>query len=159
MPRKKVTFSSRQGPRSYQEDFSIHIPIQESKVQGWLLAVMDGHGGPEVSELIAQETGKTFKIKDVRKSEEALSNLVSVLNAKTVHFRDVGSTLSVVCVVRGPSGGFRASVAVLGDSPIVVLDKNGKLHISPEHNIRSNIQERQAAEQRGGVCMGGYLYL
>ncbi|MBI3274029.1 MAG: hypothetical protein HYZ69_02700, partial [Candidatus Colwellbacteria bacterium] len=28
----------------------------------------------------------------------------------------------------------------------------------PEHNVRSNLEERKAAEQRGGIYSGGYIW-
>jgi len=49
-------------------------------------------------------------------------------------------------------------VAVIGDSPVIVKDAAGKVNISPEHNVRTNMAERKAAEGRGGYVHGGYLY-
>jgi serine/threonine protein phosphatase PrpC len=46
----------------------------------------------------------------------------------------------------------------MGDSPILIKDKDGKINISPDHNIRTNDAERRAAEDRGGFCDGGYLF-
>jgi serine/threonine protein phosphatase PrpC len=50
-----------------------------------------------------------------------------------------------------------AWIAVLGDSPVFVLDRAGCLCVGPNHNIRSNEAEREAAVARGGVVCGGYL--
>lgn len=66
-----------------------------------------------------------------------------------------GSTISVAVILESHK---KISVAVLGDSPVVVLDKNGELHVSPEHNIRSNPAEREAVEKRGGIYKDGYVF-
>ena len=41
---------------------------------------------------------------------------------------------------------------------MVVVDKQGAVHISPEHNVRSNLNERKAAEKRGGIYRDGYIW-
>lgn len=150
-----VTSAVKRGPRSYQEDYNFQIRIKNSSVQGWLIAVMDGHGGKSVAEICAQEMGKLFQPQTAIQSEETLRSLVEALHAKTLHFRDVGSTLSVAYIL---ASHHKVSIAVLGDSPVAVLDQKGQLHLSPEHNVRSNAKERIAAEQRGGVYREGYLY-
>lgn len=149
-----VTSSMIQGPREYQEDRHFYKRIEGPKFYGWLLAVMDGHIGSSVAELCVKEIEGLFNLSDANHTEKALRDLVSALNLKTSNFYE-GSTLSVACILESHN---KVSVAVLGDSPVIVVDKNGKLHVSPEHNIRSNIEERKAAEKRGGVCSGGYLY-
>lgn len=154
MPANPITSETRQGSRRYQEDYYFSTAI-ENPVRCWLLAVMDGHGGKTVAELVAQEIGRLFRLKNADRSEEALRALISALNEKTKNFRDVGSTISAACILKTPS---KVSIAVLGDSPVIVLDENGKLRVSPEHNIRSNLEERKAAEGRGGICEDGYLY-
>jgi serine/threonine protein phosphatase PrpC len=51
------------------------------------------------------------------------------------------------------------TVAVLGDSPVILARKDGKdISISPEHNARSNSTERKAIEMRGGIYENGYVY-
>lgn len=154
MPTNPITSETRQGPRSYQEDYCFSAVI-ENPVRGWLLAVMDGHGGKTVAELAAREIGELFRLKSADQSEKALRDLISALNERTKNFPDVGSTISAACILKTAS---KVSIAVLGDSPVVVLDGSGKLHVSPEHNIRSNLEERKAVQGRGGICEGGYLY-
>ena len=149
-----VTRAQEQGPRDYQEDRSFVKHIVGPRYSLWLLAVMDGHGGWGVAELCANEIGGLFTLKDADHTEEALLRLVSKLNTKTARFQE-GSTLSVACVLENHN---KVSIAVLGDSPVVVLDDKGQLHVSPEHNIRSNQKERENAERRGGICENGYLY-
>lgn len=149
-----VTCVQEQGPRSYQEDRSFCKPIKGSDFNGWLLAVMDGHGGASVAELCAKEIEHLFTLHGAEHTEEALRDLVSSLNVKTSHLQ-VGSTLSVACILEDHK---KVSIAVLGDSPVVVLDSTGQLHVGPEHNVRSNVNERKAAEKRGGAYSGGYIW-
>jgi len=149
-----VTCVQEQGPRSYQEDRSFHKRIENPHCYGWFLAVMDGHEGSSVAELCAKEIGDLFTLRDADHVEEALLHLVLSLSTKTLCF-NAGSTLSIACVLEDHN---KVSVAVLGDSPVVVLDDKGHLHVSPEHNVRSNLKEREAAERRGGVYADGYLY-
>ena len=150
-----VTLAIEQGPRSYQEDYYLSMPIKGNGLNGRLLAIMDGHGGKAVAEICAREIGNLFSPYKDTSPEESLRQLVSKLNSKTVSFRDVGATLSIAFVLEDQR---KVSIAIVGDSPVVVLDGKKKLHLSPEHNVRSNAQERRAAELRGGICEGGYLF-
>lgn len=154
MKEYSVTYVQRQGPRTNQEDRIFYKRINGQSYNGWLLAVMDGHGGSSVAELCANEIDSLFMLQDADHTEEALLNLVSALDAKTTHFHE-GSTLSVACVLEDYD---KVSIAVLGDSPVIVLDDKGELHVSPDHNVRSNKGEREIAEKRGGICKDGYLY-
>jgi serine/threonine protein phosphatase PrpC len=38
-----------------------------------------------------------------------------------------------------------------------MLDSQGKIHIGPDHNIRTSARARAAAQRRGGVFCAGYL--
>ena len=49
-------------------------------------------------------------------------------------------------------------VAILGDSPVIVMDAEGKVDVSPMHNARSNPTERDAAIARGASFDGNYIY-
>lgn len=149
-----ITYAQEQGPRAYQEDRSFKKQFKSSRLNGWILAVMDGHGGSRVAELCAKQIGKLFMPQDAANTEKALRHLVVALNSMTEQSQ-VGSTLSIACI---PSNHKNVSIAVLGDSPVIVLDRKGQLHMSPEHNVRSNIEERRVAEKRGGVYEGGYLF-
>lgn len=149
-----VTTAVKQGSRSYQEDCNLHISVAyESRLCGELLAVMDGHGGAAVSELCEQEIRNIFKFSGSEQSEASLKKLVAELALRTGDY-ETGSTISLALITDVP---LKVSVAVLGDSPVVVYDKQGQLHISPEHNVRSNLEERKAAEQRGGIYCHGYI--
>ena len=112
-----------------------------------------GTGGNSVAEFCRKEIGSIFRASKVTRGEDALRELVAELSRRTEHTTS-GSTLSLVFILDNPC---IASVAVLGDSPVVIYDGK-KLHISPEHNIRTNLEERAVAEKRGGTYSGGYLF-
>ncbi|MDP3963356.1 MAG: PP2C family serine/threonine-protein phosphatase [bacterium] len=149
-----VTIATAQGPRTYQEDRAHFQRIEKGDCDGWLLAVMDGHGGEAVSEYCRQRIGEYFMLSEASKAKTALSKLIARLARETENFR-AGSTISIACILESHR---KAVIAVLGDSPVIVLDGAGKLHASPEHNVRSNAKEREAAEKRGGIYMDGYIY-
>jgi serine/threonine protein phosphatase PrpC len=149
-----VTAVAKQGPRPYQEDQHVCLRLNKPNLKGWLLAVMDGHNGKAVAELCAEKIKQIFQITDVSQAEESLRCLVVDLNSQTECYLE-GSTFSAVLLLDNVP---KVTVAVLGDSPVVVLDKKGNIHVSPEHNVRSNLEERKAAEQRGGIYSRGYIW-
>ena len=149
-----ISAKTRRGPRPYQEDRHVCLRIDKSNLKGWLLAVMDGHRGETVSELCAEKIKDLFRIKDKSWGEESLRRLVADLNSQTESYQE-GSTFSAVLLLDNIP---KVSVAVLGDSPVVVLDKSGIVHVGPEHNVRSNFKERKAAEQRGGIYDDGKIW-
>ncbi|MDP1688610.1 MAG: PP2C family serine/threonine-protein phosphatase [bacterium] len=154
--RKKlfVTCAHERGPRSYQEDKYVNIVFLNSNCNCRLLAVMDGHVGSKVADICADKIGSLFNLENAEHTETALQNLVIDLNKVTSDCFE-GSTLSMACIQEDQS---KVSIAILGDSPVVVLDNSGQLHISPEHNVRSNLKEREAAIGRGGTYAQGYIF-
>lgn len=154
--KSSVTSAVLEGKKGTQEDRHFYKRIGGPKFHGWLLAVMDGHGGSAVSELCVKEIGEAFKLSDPADTEDALKDLVLRLDLKTSDFYEMGTTLSVACILESHN---KVSVAILGDSPVIVLDKKNKLHVSPEHNVRSNPDELEAAKKRGGVVLYDYLYV
>jgi len=120
------------------------------------LAVFDGHGGAATAEMAAQEFISLFESALEAHPEnfpEALRDVFAALNPMTQDL-SAGSTASVVFIPRDAQS---VSLAVLGDSPIVLLNSDGKTHFGPDHNIHTNLKERGAAQARGGVFYGGYL--
>ncbi len=115
---------------------------------------MDGHGGAAVAEFCQRSLEDLFTLCALNQTEQALKNLFVELNTKTVNMRE-GSTISVVCVLESHD---EVSVGVLGDSVVTVLDAKDNFHISPEHNVRSNLKERTAAKRRGGTYEDGYIF-
>lgn len=145
-----VTSHTDIGARSYQEDRLVVHEFDE----GYLLAIMDGHVGEQVAQFIADNLLRVFS-ETVEESSYSnrLQEIFSKLNLATRNMYP-GSTLSLVFL---PNDEERAYVAVLGDSPVIIRGREGEVFVSPEHNARSNPEERAAAEARGAVFTGGYL--
>ena len=141
-----ITSATAQGPRFYQEDRCVTLTNGDRS----LLVVLDGHGGPEVAEHCAERLKTLDALPD---TEAGLRGLVQILAAETADY-GAGSTLSMVSVT--PEG---AIVAVLGDSPVLVMDSDGHAHISPEHNVRTNLAERKAAVAKGAQYGNGYVWM
>jgi serine/threonine protein phosphatase PrpC len=124
--------------------------------EGFLMAVFDGHGGAQVSHLASERFPVLF-VNEITEPgttpREAFERSIAKLNLETQHFVP-GSTLSAVFV---PAKGDTATCAVIGDSPIVIKDAEGKTNVGPEHNVRTNKAEAEAAKKRGGFIYGGYL--
>lgn len=156
-----VNSATDQGGRLYQEDRFVVIQHYTPEVKGWLLGVMDGHGGAEVAEFCEKNIDSFFKILLPKPlmMPDILRKLTYMLNEKTKHM-DSGSTVSLVYIHEANDRGdaARAFVAILGDSPVMIKDKNGDLVMSMEHNARTNLTEREAAIQRGAVYYDGYIW-
>ena len=92
--------------------------------------------------------------KAVKKDPEAsLKRIYSKLHEATKGYAN-GSTASIVWVKDGV-----AHVGILGDSPVIIKNASGEIWKSPEHNVRTNLAEAIAAEQRGGkLSANGYLF-
>lgn len=148
-----VTVSIRTGPRDCQEDYCFFSYVKQAKLNGWLLAVFDGHNGRKTAKLCAEELPRLIKTILTDDPEDFLTRIAQQLKSLTLD-RLSGSTLSLA-FVHGSL--FSVSIAIIGDSPIYVLDRNGILYRGPEHNVRSNEKERRLAEQRGGVYQDGYI--
>ena len=149
-----VTHAMAQGLRGDQEDRCFVQEISGPGHNGWLLAVMDGHSGNEVSEYCREHLGQYFDLKDPKATEKVLRDLISTLAKNTAKMR-AGTTISVACILESHK---QVTVAVLGDSPVLVLSDDGKVHPSPDHNVRTNEAERRAVEKRGGKYRDGYIY-
>ena len=151
-----VSSATAQGARSHQEDCAVSEWIDTRAGSGWLLAVFDGHRGAATAALAAQSLRSLFVERYTAQDGDAAAALRDVF--KSLHEltqEDLsGSTASVVFIAADAQA---ATLAVLGDSPIAILDGRGRAHFGPDHNVRSNRQERAAAEARGGVYRGGYL--
>src|SRR3989344_3566888 len=146
-----ITTATKKGPRPYQEDRNYETYIPNQKWQ--LLAVMDGHNGAEVSNFCVENIHRMIPL-DNPNPENSLASLVANLNSTTRNY-EAGSTFSAAIITNKT-----VTVAILGDSPVIILDSKGKLHISPEHNVRTNLKEREAAKRRGAYYdPGGYIYL
>jgi len=154
-----ITTATKKGPRSYQEDRFVVVEHGD----GVLLAVADGHGGVDVAKYVANHLKETWEAcyDDMAQTPlaewgivmQALKHTVQNLHAET-QWLSAGSTLSIAFI---PAHKKTAYIAVLGDSPVIVRKPNGELHISPEHNVRTNAAECDAAVERGAFIHCGYM--
>lgn len=151
------TVASEQGTRSYQEDRHVVGSYDVGGRSVLLLAVMDGHGGSETAELCTKELPKQFQNaleKDGADITEILRDVVEQLHKVTSGMHS-GTTISLVAL---PKNERKAYIAILGDSPVIVSDRKGTFRVSPEHNARTNMAEREVAVKKGAEYGGGYLY-
>lgn len=128
------------------------------------MAVFDGHGGENCSTYLSEhfegsfasayKEGSRISIDDVRIGKHALRKSFREMAKETKDMHS-GCTASVAWI---PRGGYLVICAVLGDSPIIVGLGKGKHHLSPDHNARSNQKERKAAQKRGAIWDGHYLW-
>lgn len=157
-----VTKSSNVGLRGYQEDTFVVAQME----QGTLLAVFDGHGGEACSMILSKRLVSAFMHQtEVEAARAALSERPTdwkvvlketfVQLAAITHDYSPGSTASVVFILKDESAAF---IAVLGDSPVIARMTSGQLYVGPDHNVRSNPAEAEAAVKRGGILSGGYVW-
>ncbi len=161
----EISSATAQGPRPYQEDRLVTRSVRAYALSGTLLAVADGHGGDETSSYVTGElSGGLFdRLLEATKSpSEAMNRMFRFLNdatleqnKKTGAHLESGTTLSAVFI---PEELEMAYIGIIGDSPVILAKRDGSVHISPEHNARSNEEERKAAEERGGLFIDGYIY-
>src|SRR3989344_5208862 len=152
----RLTHASEIGLRSYQEDRYFMKELELAKDSGLFLAVMDGHGGDEVSQFFKDSLesiiAKVTEDKEVVGSAE-IQAIFRLLNEKTCEMES-GSTLSLAFISYTQE---RVYVGILGDSPVIVKDRDSKVNIGPEHNAGTNIKERQAVIKRGACYFNGYI--
>lgn len=147
----EITQATAKGNRSYQEDTHVSLVIPD---KGVLFGVFDGHGGYEVSAYCARNVEGMF-MRSLQAGASplfALEETVANLAANTGYF-EAGSTVSLVYI---PEEGSVIFTAVLGDSPIIVGNETGVIFRGPDHNVRSNPAEADAAVARGATIWGRY---
>lgn len=137
-----------QGHREYQEDtFGI-----EEFYTGTLVWVADGHGGDAASKEIKNWIHQKWILHDNPNPETQIRELYHSLDLQTCEM-EAGTTLSLIYL---PKSAPLIFVAVLGDSPVIVKSGN-EIFIGPDHNARSNPEEREDAVMRGAIYQGGYV--
>ncbi len=160
-----ITNATAQGNRPYQEDRF----VVSDQAGGKLVAVMDGHGGAEVADRIAKALPALWRkhVVDIKPDGvgymsvalygtmvEVIGEVFGDIHALTSGM-DAGSTISIVFI---PDAKNEILVAILGDSPVIVFDTDGRVDVGPVHNARSNASELLAAQQRGAFFDGNYIY-
>lgn len=151
---KQLTYSAEKGARSYMEDFH-HL---SSTSRGTLLSVFDGHGGADVAEFCDKESWVVFGnlIDSGTSPTDALFETIAQLSERidANPYFESGTTASMVFIDSGRS---EAIVAVIGDSPVVIHNPTKGTWFGPDHNVRTNPAEMNAAIERGGHMYGGYI--
>ncbi len=152
--RGSISSAQAQGPRRYQEDYLVCLSSAGKKSgRSHLLGILDGHGGKEVARYCAETLPQLFD-PAAEDPEQELKNVVGEL-ADYTDLSKAGSTLSLAFV--DESRGI-VTTAVLGDSPIIVITRDGTIERSEEHNVRTNEAEREAAVRRGAIYLdNGYI--
>lgn len=137
------------GPRDYQED---RLFVRTVQNQYTLLAVFDGHGlnGHMIPEACLKYLDKLdYQDENI---EEFLKKIVADLH-KIAKKLPGGSTCTI-CYVNKE----KAYIAVLGDSPIWVMDNKGKIHSFRTHNVADSTNpDKEEIRRRGGSFDGRYL--
>lgn len=153
-----ITTATMKGQRSYQED---RLVVHQDE-RGTLLAVIDGHGGQLTAEFAAKHLVEHFneQYELLTSMADQVDNLpLAILESTIVRLGerlqsfDNGAVISAVF----SNDTEEIYVAILGDAPVFTRLADGTIHLSPEHNVRTNFEERKAAEARGGVMYNGYV--
>jgi len=144
----KITTHQAQGRRPYQEDC---LTLWDTP-RGAAYAVFDGHCGDSVSTVASREIAAVWRELESDDIPATILAVIAEISQRTEVYPE-GSTLSLAFV---PTGTRTVHTAVLGDSPILVLTDSGWFQ-SVEHNVRTNLVERDAAATRGGVYCNGYM--
>lgn len=145
---RQYTQATAQGARDYQEDRFGNLDLYA----GTLLWVADGHGGDQASQAIHDEIKSAWILNDHSNPEEQIKGVFRALDARTETVYS-GSTLSLVYL---PKDKKFIYIGVVGDSPVIVRSGD-KIYQGPDHNARTNPEERSQAIARGGVYAGGYV--
>ncbi len=151
MSRVSCTCHSEIGSRPYQEDRGLVI----SSSKGTLLAAIDGHGGDVTAQCVADNLEAIFS-QEITKlaAKEALFSTFAKLHLLTKADYS-GAVLSAVWIPRNLK---TAYVAILGDAPVFIKNLGEKPWVAPEHNVRTNLTERQSAKDAGAIYDDGYIW-
>jgi protein phosphatase 1K len=152
----EMTHATEKGKRPYQEDRSVVYWVPD---EGYLLAVFDGHGGSECADhcakVLIELWHRTYKWDHITSHESLISAVFHTLNDGTENMGP-GCAASIAFI---PKDGTSVIVGVLGDAPVLIKQANGELWLAPEHNVRTNRAEADAAIKRGGFVQSGYLFV
>ncbi len=156
---QRFSTATAQGPRATQEDRLVNQRIEVDGVPngyGQLIAVMDGHGGDKVSDLLARELPEIYAEALAELSgdiEEAMRRAIAILQKRTEE-SSPGSTLAMAYISEGE---LDVHIAALGDSLIVIARSDGSDMLGPVHSAESHEADREEMERRGGTYSRGYI--
>ncbi len=158
-PTGSATFYTDQGLRKYQEDRYVYRNFSF----GYLMAVFDGHGGASVADKASKNLIPIFENEFILFSASGSTDY-KILLRHAVEKIDYllkneycGSTMSLVFIPKNTPE-LVAYIAILGDSPVVITDSLDNIFLSPNHNVRENLAERELAITRGGFYGEGYIW-
>jgi len=162
-----ITHATAQGTRDHQEDRYLVYEY----AAGVMMAVFDGHGGDAAAVTCADllpklldelYSGNFYRHAEspyLTEKDEGFSPhrtylwIFHQLHEATAALRS-GTTATMAFV---PKDGRAAYMATLGDSPLVWCNGLG-VSFGSEHNVRTNLAERERALARGGTYEGGYIF-
>jgi serine/threonine protein phosphatase PrpC len=152
-----VSYAVTRGARGSQEDFYFSRSFGRTKEKNWVLAVLDGHGGSHAAKLGKERLEEIFTPRVFTENKDIpafLKRTIRLLVSETNQFQRCGSTVSIACVMEKKK---EAVIAVLGDSPVLVISSSAQPFRASEHNVRTSTHERAAAIARGGRFDGNYI--
>ncbi|MBM3261591.1 protein serine/threonine phosphatase 2C family protein [Candidatus Kaiserbacteria bacterium] len=142
------------GPHEAQEDVVVNISHHTGGGTIRLIGILDGHRGKDTAIRVSKMISEDFDFNAADPAQE-LRRVVAQAVEDTRN-RDSGSTLSLAHIDEARQ---IVTIAVLGDSPIIVVDGEKVVHRSIDHNVRTNRIEREAAIARGAFYSNGYICL
>ncbi len=126
-----------------------------------VLAAIDGHGGAQAAELVVQTlAGFCSAAGDGSerwfRSPEQLARR-AIEEAATVTREEWSGAVLTLVIALDTEDGVDLVWAQLGDTLAMWRNTDGEIERTPDHNCRSNPEERDAAVARGGVYRSGYI--
>jgi serine/threonine protein phosphatase PrpC len=139
----------------YKKPTEDRILIQSMSGDRTLVAVFDGHGGHQVSEIAKHAIARLMEVaaEDIANHPKVCPELCAVikdilakLDRKLIRYKNVGSTASIAIITPTHVVG-----AFLGDSPILMFTPEGRLlHATGDHHP-SHPDEEKRIKSHGGI--------
>lgn len=121
---------------------------------GTVFALINEHFGDMVAEICKQQILEFFTPACEDGIHVAFKELIRKLDENT-HAMRCGAIFSIVFI---PKDVQHAYVAIIGNLPVIIWDKTGKINVDLGHDVKTNITERLAVEARGGKYKNGYIW-
>jgi serine/threonine protein phosphatase PrpC len=151
-----ISATTELGRRSDQEDRFLFFDVKTSDHNGTFIAVMDGHNDDTTA-------GHCVKrIKDIFERSLQFNTLIGAVFEDVVQklhhetrFHQSGTTLSMVYIDHNRDC---ATVAFLGDSPVLTINNKNRVHVCNGHNVNTHAAEIKAVISRGAEILGKYMF-